>query len=54
MIIFMKNSPKKHHYVPECYLKSFVDHKNNFWYLNRKESKTKLTMPSKVCYEEDV
>ena len=49
----MKNSPKKHHYVPECYLKSFVDHKNNFWYVNRKECKIKLTMPSKVCYEED-
>ena len=50
---FMKNPPKKHHYVPECYLKSFVDYKNIFWYRNRNESKTKLTMPSKVCYEED-
>lgn len=49
----MQNQPKKHHFVPVCYLKSFVNSEKSFWRKELKYEKMALATPSQVCYEID-
>ncbi len=48
------NEPKKHHYVPECYLKLFTNSKKEFWKLNKTFKTIKVCTPGMVCYERDL
>lgn len=47
----MQQDPKKHHYVPECYLRQFTDSDGFFWVKDVKYSKVSKKHPSGVCYE---
>ena len=47
----MSNPPKKHHYVPKCYLNSFTNTQNKFWNRRNDNGSISETNPSKVCYE---
>jgi len=47
------STPKKHHYVPICYLKEFCDYKYEFWKKRLDFNKITISNPSKECYEID-
>ncbi len=48
------SEPKKHHYVPECYLRTFTNSKKEFWRLNKKYRNISICSPGMVCYEKDL
>ncbi|WP_343670137.1 DUF4238 domain-containing protein [Chitinophaga sp.] len=47
------NAPKKHHFVPVCYLRTFTNAQKSFWKKRIDNGRISITTPSKVCYEED-
>lgn len=47
------NEPKKHHYVPECYLKPFVNGSGFLWKYDKYRNYVSQRFPSQVCYEVD-
>ncbi len=49
----MEASPKKHHYIPECYLNAFADSKKKFWKKRNDNGIISESNPAKVCYEID-
>lgn len=49
----MVNPPKKHHFVPQFYLKQFTSTQKSFWKKRIDYDKISITNPTKVCYEHD-
>lgn len=49
----MSSDPKKHHYVPECYLKSFSNNQKQFWKRSKDNKKCSICTPGQVAYELD-
>lgn len=49
----MCSLPRKHHYVPVCYLNQFTNSQKSFYKKRNDNGKISLTNPSKVCYELD-
>ena len=49
----MQNEPKKHHFVPVCYLKAFTNAGKSFCKKRLDYGKITPATPSQVCYEED-
>ena len=47
----MQENPKRHHFVPECYLSQFTDSAGFFWVKDIKYNKVSKKHPSGVCYE---
>lgn len=47
------NAPKKHHFVPVCYLKAFTNAQKCFWRKRLDNGRITITTPAKICYEED-
>lgn len=45
------NPPRKHHYIPECYLKGFGNAQKQFYRRSKKYSKTSICSPAQVGYE---
>lgn len=43
--------PLKHHYVPECYFKTFLNSQKQMWRKSNGTSKSYLCNPAQVCYE---
>jgi hypothetical protein len=48
------NQPRKHHYIPECYLKAFANGQKQLWKRNFDNNKTTICSPAQVGYEFDV
>ena len=49
----MTNNPRKHHFIPQCYLTPFTDSKRKFWKKDKEGSKIYNVTPAQVCYEID-
>jgi hypothetical protein len=47
------SNPKKHHYVPECYLKSFGNTQKTFWRRKKDIAKATICTAAQVAYEID-
>lgn len=47
------NPPRKHHYIPECYLKSFSNLQKQLWRRSKDISKCSLCSPSQIGYEKN-
>ncbi len=48
-----QQNPKKHHYVPECYLKEFCNKNNQLFKRKKDNLKTTACYPAQVCYDTD-
>lgn len=49
----MQNEPKKHHFVPVCYLKAFTNTEKSFYKKRLDYGKITPATPAQVCYEVD-
>lgn len=49
----MTNNPRKHHFIPECYLALFTNSKRTFWKMDKNGGKPISVSPAQVCYEID-
>ena len=47
------NSPKKHHYIPEVYLKYFANKQKQLWRRDKNKIKCSICTPAQVGYEKD-
>jgi hypothetical protein len=47
-------TPKKHHYVPECYLKAFTNSQKQLWRRTKEVKKASICTPAQVGYEIDI
>ncbi len=47
------NSPKKHHYIPEGYLKFFSNTQKQLWRRNKESTNCSICTPAQVGYEKD-
>jgi hypothetical protein len=45
--------PRKHHYVPQLYLRGFTDQKGQLFAVNAHDRKTFMTPPGNICAERD-
>lgn len=50
----MNNLPKRHHYVPKCYLNLFTNSQKKFWKMRKDNLNILETSPSQVCYENEL
>ncbi len=49
----MRNIPRKHHYIPECYLKQFANSQKQLWKRKKNEQKVSPCTTAQICYEFD-